>query len=370
MEDKLSKNADYPDNLKIVRDLDKQQWREFVENHHQGQIFHTPEMFDVFSLAGGHQPDLWAAVESDGKILTLFLPVQITLMNKWLRHFSLLTTRAVSYGNALCDAGGKGLWALDLLLKRYVELVDRKLLFTEFRNLSSTENTQTTLINHGFEYEEHMNYLIDLKRSPEDILKSISQRTRKYIKSGLRQGLVKIVEATTPEQVAICYELLQKTYRAAYVPLADRSLFDAAYRLLYPKQMIRFTLAYVGQNPVATSVDLLYKDVMYGWYGGLDRTYSRYMPNELLTWHILEWGAQNGFSVFDFGGAGRPGEDYGVRDFKAKFNGQTVNYGRNICIHAPNRLKLSKAVYFLARRIMSFRIRRPGYKDKALAQPE
>jgi lipid II:glycine glycyltransferase (peptidoglycan interpeptide bridge formation enzyme) len=113
--------------------------------------------------------------------------------------------------------------------------------------------------------------------------------------------------------------------------------------------MIRFTLAYVDQTPVATSIELLYKDVVYGWYGGVDRDYARYMPNELLTWNILEWGAEHGYAVYDFGGAGKPDEDYGPRAFKAKFGGTLVNYGRNIFVHMPLTLKISQTSFKLVR---------------------
>jgi serine/alanine adding enzyme len=66
-------------------------------------------------------------------------------------------------------------------------------------------------------------------------------------------------------------------------------------------------------------------------------------------WDVIKWGAGNGYGVLDFGGAGKPGEIYGVRDFKAKFNGRRVNYGRNTHVHAPLRMKVSETAYQVAR---------------------
>jgi lipid II:glycine glycyltransferase (peptidoglycan interpeptide bridge formation enzyme) len=203
----------------------------------------------------------------------------------------------------------------------------------------------------GFEYEDHLNFLINLARPSEEIFLEIGARTRKNIRHGLNKGLVNIVEATQPNQLGICYALLSQTYRAAKVPLANRSLFDAAFDLLHPKGMIRFTLAYVGDAPAACSIELLYKDVMYGWYGGMDRSFSRYVPNELLMWHILKWGSDNGYRLYDFGGAGSPNQKYPVRDFKAKFGGKLVCYGRNTYVHQPGFLWLSKQGYQLMRHL-------------------
>jgi lipid II:glycine glycyltransferase (peptidoglycan interpeptide bridge formation enzyme) len=101
----------------------------------------------------------------------------------------------------------------------------------------------------------------------------------------------------------------------------------------------------VNQIPVSASVELLYKDVIFGWYGGVNRAFRSYTSSEILTWHILRWGAENGYRLYDFGGAGEPGKHYGVRDFKAKFGGNLVCYGRNTYVHSPTLFRLSKQGY-------------------------
>jgi lipid II:glycine glycyltransferase (peptidoglycan interpeptide bridge formation enzyme) len=49
------------------------------------------------------------------------------------------------------------------------------------------------------------------------------------------------------------------------------------------------------------------------------------------------------------GGAGNPDEEYGVPNFKAKFGGELVSFGRNICVHKPLLLCLSKLGYRIYR---------------------
>ncbi len=333
-------------NVLVVRSLPEEQWRDFVQDHPHGNIFHTPEMFEVFRRAEGHHPALWAATRQ-GRILALLLPVNITLMGGLLRP---LTTRSVVYGGVLCAEGAEGQEALRVLLRAYRREMNGASLFTELRNLSDLEKIQPVLIESGFAYDDHLNYLIDLAPSPEEVLQSLGRRTRKHIRRGLRQGDVNVEVMTDREGVARCYDLLAQTYNSAEVPLADLSLFEAAFDLLYPKEMIRFTLARVDEAVAAVSVELLYKDIVYGWYGGLDREYGSYMPNEMLMWNILEWGAQHGYKVYDFGGAGHPDEEYGVRDFKAKFGGQLVCFGRNTYVHSSLLLKLSAGGYELYRR--------------------
>lgn len=333
----------------VVNELSEIVWRRFVDQHPAGNIFHTPEMFEVFSRTDRHQPTLWAAVDRDGSPLALMLPVQVSVVGGLLRQ---LTTRAVVYGSVLWEPSREGKEALALLMKSYLQRTDGSVLFTELRNLTSLEDVQPILRACGFAYEDHLNYLIDLNLPPEVVFENIGSRTRKNIRRGLNRAQVVVDEVTERSQLDSCYDLLRKTYQAAQVPLADYSLFEAAFDILRPKGMVRFTLARVDDDPAAVSVELLYKDILYGWYGGLDRTYSSFVPNELLMWHILQWGAENGYSHYDFGGAGKPDEEYGVRDFKAKFGGKLVCYGRNTWIPRPWLLRACQTGYEIYRRFL------------------
>lgn len=332
--------------ITVVRTLAEDSWRQFVADNPTGNIFHTPEMFQVYSRTKRFHPELWAATCGD-RVLALLLPVRISVMGGFL---SRLSTRSVSFGSVLSAPGAEGLDALTHLLRTYTNEVDGITLFTEMRNLSDLASYQPALQAHGFKYEAHLNYHINLRRPMEDIFGSIGRRARKHIRHEIKAGVVVCEEVTDPGQLAVCYDLLRATYHAARVPLPDCSLFDASFDLLYPKSMVRFTLAYVDHAPAAVSVDLFYKDVVYGWYGGMNRAYKGNRSNELLTWHLLQLSAERGYGLYDFGGAGKPGEQYGVRDFKAKFGGDLVSYGRNICVHAPLRLRLTEMAYHLWRR--------------------
>jgi serine/alanine adding enzyme len=333
--------------MEIVRELEETAWRAFVEQHPEGMIFHSPEMFRVFGRTKGCRPELWAAVEKR-RIMALFLPVRIAWKGGALRPW---TSRAVCFGGVLGYPGAEGNSALSFLLNAYAREIRHAVIFTEIRNRCDSGPIQPTLRREGFLFEDHLEYVIDLGRPLEAIFQSIGRRTRKHIKHGLNRGAVRVEEIHDRRRLGECYDLLAKTYRAAKVPLTDRSLFEAAFDLLYPRKMVRFALASVDGQPAAVSVELLYKKVLFGWYGGLDRRYSAFVPNELLMWDIFQWGAKNGCGRYEFGGAGKPNETYGVRDFKAKFGGALVNYGRNSRVHRPVLFNIGRTAYQLARRI-------------------
>ena len=60
----------------------------------------------------------------------------------------------------------------------------------------------------------------------------------------------------------------------------------------------------------------------------------------MCTWYPIEWGSLNGYDIFDFGGAGKVGEKYGVRNFKSQFGGKEIQNSRFISINSHYTRKL------------------------------
>lgn len=335
--------------MKVINDIDKEQWRDYVFNHPDGNIFQTPEMYQVFAGTKGYTPELWVVTNQRDEIKALLVPVVITLS----KTFKTITSRAVSFGSILHSHDAEGREALNLLLAEYRNNSKKDILFTELRNISNLKDIQPDLENSGFTYEPHLNFLINLRPPESEVFANIDKRTRKHIRSGLRRQEFDIIEVDNDDLLKQGYEILRSTYQNSNVPLADFSLFKSAMDILHPQKMLRVIAALVNDEMVGISLELLYKDIIYAWYGGVDRNFSKYYPGEIMTWDMFWWGSENGYAVYDFGGAGTPDEEYGVRDYKAKFGGELVEFGRNIYIHHPFLFKASQVGYQMLRRFIS-----------------
>lgn len=78
----------------------------------------------------------------------------------------------------------------------------------------------------------------------------------------------------------------------------------------------------------------VYRNTIYDWYMcGLDSEFKAQSPSVMATWAGIEYAAKNGLKYFDFMGAGKPDDNYGVRKFKSKFGGKEVRYGRYLRIN-------------------------------------
>jgi len=333
----------------ITHNLLESTWRQYVENHPNGNIFQTPEMFQVFAAAKGFEPGLWAATQGE-RILALLLPVEVSLAAGLPKSF---TARSVVYGGALSWTEIQGQMAMKQLILNYQAQTNHRVLFTEIRNLVEDRFTQSIFQETGFKFEDHNDYIVNLAMPVEQVWAKIHKSARKEIRQAQRKNPVSIRAIDDRRLLPRWYKLIQGSFSWNHVPLADISLFESAFDVLYPKGMIQFLIGTApdGQD-IAASVALLYKKTIYGWYRGFDRRYGFCLPNDQMVWYVLQWGAENGYESFDFGGAGRPNEHYGPRNFKAKFGGRLVNYGRNSYTHSPYRLKLSAFVYQLYRKVL------------------
>jgi hypothetical protein len=65
-------------------------------------------------------------------------------------------------------------------------------------------------------------------------------------------------------------------------------------------------------------------------------------PNDFLMWNVICWAHRNGYKYFDFGGGGKQGVPYGVRDYKMKYGCEIEDYGRYIYTHRPLAYKAGK----------------------------
>jgi serine/alanine adding enzyme len=332
---------------RVVRDLDRDRWADFVDAHPGGSIFHTPEMYSVFERTRNHKPSVWATLDQRDRVLALLTPVAITTISGPLKA---LTTRLVCFGGPLLaeDADES---ALESLLHEYQEQTGRAALYTEFRNLIDTTHLADALQSHGFTHEGHLNFLVDLTAGEDQLWRRIAAPARRNVRAAQRAG-VEVGEAVAPDDVSAGYAVLREVYARLRVPLPDVSLFHAAQSILQPLGRYKMLLAKLNGETIGVLTLLLYKHVVYYWYTGTLRSHAKARAGDLLVWHAIRLGHDDGYGVLDFGGAGKPEQTYGVRDFKAKYGGDLVNFGRDIWVPAPLRLRLATFGFETIRRFL------------------
>lgn len=323
-------------------------WDAYVRDHPKGCVFHTSEMVRVFQATKHHAPLALASIRADGRITALLVSVRVQTLPPPMGQ---LSSRAIFYAEPLCDDHPDSMFALSQLVARHDVQRKRTVLFAEVRPLFAPGCERIVLERAGYNYLEYLNYLYDVSQPPEAMWAELHKSAHRAIRSCERRGLT-VCEVPADEAVEQLYPLLKLSYGHSGVPLADRTLFDTTAQRLHPPGLAKFFAAYEGSTPVAMDVMLTFKDRIYFWYGGVERS-AQGSPCSLLRWFELKWAHENGFAICDSGGAGWPNVPYGVRDFKQKFGGTLVQFGRYRKVFAPWKLALAEKVYEFRRSLVS-----------------
>lgn len=336
------------DEIVITTSIDPEEWDHFVDNHPEGNIFHTQSMAKVWNQTKKREALSLAAIDDTGKIIAVLQAVIIKEKIDFLGSFS---ARSVIHGGPLYLADSKGQKASTALIKEHDKICQKRALYSQIRNLCDTSSKIDLFKQLDYQYEEHLNFLIELKKSEEELWKQLKKSRRYGIRSAEKNNVI-IEEVSDKSLIPTIYDIIRETYRIAKVPLADISLFESAFDILDHKGMMKIFLAKQNENYIGTIIILLYKGVAYDWYAAAYRKYLNAYPNDLLAWHAIKWCKENGFSTFDFGGAGKPDVPYGPREFKQQFGGESTNYGRYSKIYSPFKLKIAESGYELYKRVI------------------
>jgi len=329
--------------LKIIDDIRKEDWASFVYSHPRGNIFQTEEIYDVYKDTKNYLPiKLFCIDEDTGELVGVLVGSLIKDLNNVL---STYLSRSVIQGGPLALNNSSQI--SESLLLEYDKYAGKKSVITEIRHLFDCPD----LHNIGsYKFEGHLNFLINLNQSEDQLWTQIHKSRRKNIKNAEKEGVI-VEEMAEENLIPAFYDLLNETYRKVKTPLADISLFKSAFNKLVPKNMVKFFLLKRNNEYVGARSVLVYKGLVYDWYAGSSQEASFLSPDSCLVWHILKWGIQNNYKTFDFGGGGKPNVEYGPREFKRRFGGELVNYGRSNKVHSGIKFGIAKKGLEIYRKI-------------------
>ena len=211
------------------------------------------------------------------------------------------------------------------LLKKAIDGLRQRVIYLETRNFKDYSTDRALFEKAGFQYEPHYDFIVDT--SSEEVVETNMGKSRKRdVKASLKNGAT-LIDNPTLEEVHAFYEILKDLYKTKVkTPLFPLSFFEKLYQTSFSK----FILVSYNQEIVGGTVCVFDDETVYEWFAcGKDGVYKNVYPSTVATYYGILFAAQSGRKVFDMMGAGAPGDGgYGVRDFKSKFGGKLVEYGR------------------------------------------
>lgn len=307
--------------IKLLTELDENMFNrldEFVTNHPHGNFFQSPQAFNFYKSFTNIRPSYIIAHEND-EIIACLLYILMKEPNSIKGYFS---RRIISEGGPLIAEDDS------FILSKIISELDKHIkdtIYVEFRNFTDPSKHKKVFNNHDYDFIEHLNYIVNID-SYEQVRANLSKSKKRQINKSIKNG-AEIVEAKSVKEVITLYKILADLYKEKVKkPLPPIEFFTHFFDM---ENLGKYFLIKLNGEIIGGIMCPIYKQTIYEWYVcGEDDKYKDIYPSVLATWAPIEYAANNGLKYFDFLGAGKPDEDYGVREFKSKFGGQLVNYGR------------------------------------------
>ena len=300
--------------------IDPVMWSELVKQSPMATWFQTREaymffkdlsFFDAFAIA----------IESDGQLRGLVVGYIQKDGGKIKQFFS---RRAIVVGGPLLSDEITD-EELVFLLSALTKGLQKKAIFIETRNFNDYTRWRTVFEQSGFSYEPHY-----------DVNSKLDRNRKRNIKKALDNGVV-IDENPSADDLRQLYLMLEELYTTKVkTPLFPFEFFEK-FRAI-PSSRFFVAKNAEGQLLGGLVCVALEHRAVYAWLAcGDDYNYKSLSPSVMVNYAGVSCAAREGMPRFDFMGAGKPDDGgYGVRDFKLKFGGELVEYGRYV--HVCNRL--------------------------------
>ena len=325
--------------------VDHIRWLELISRSPLATPFQTPQFYNFCNATPFHRGLVCAVEDKNGSYLALC--VADIIREKGCKGF--FSRRAVIYGGPLLKEKSR-VEVLPFLLSNLHEELRKEVIYIEIRNLRDYSE-YTPAFNHlAWKYIPWLNVRKKLNfQNTDELLNSLKYNRRREIRLTIKSGL-KYSETKNQKDTEEVYKLLFDLYQNKIgLPLPAFQYFkDFRNTGLMKVFAVKDDETVVGGSfCVVSGNDSIYTFYYCGMRNYKPKTY----PTHLAVLAAMEYGVKNGLKYLDFMGAGKAGEEYGVRNYKMEFGGDLVEEGRYLKVENKLLYMLGvKAVHILRRR--------------------
>jgi len=245
--------------LTELRRIDRKKWSEFVYDHPYGNIFQTPEMFEVYQNTKNYEPVFLAVVNEKDEILGTLLAVIQKEYSGLLGNF---TARSIIWGGPLIKDNETEIY--EILLKEYNQSIKGKAIYSQFRNFWKQGDNIRIFDKYGLKYEEHLNITIDLILDKNLLWKNLAKSRREGVRKAQRNNLI-FGFTNSKEIIPTFYNLLSKTYKHAKLPYPKIDFFYSLHKKFSSNSLKFFTLCKDNEVIIILAA-LIFNKCLYAFF--------------------------------------------------------------------------------------------------------
>jgi CelD/BcsL family acetyltransferase involved in cellulose biosynthesis len=306
-------------------------WIDFVRSQPRATCFHHPAWAGLLTDCYGYQAFALALTDDAGRTVAGLPVIEVTRPWGERRWVSLPFTDHCT-PLAIDD---------DALQNLVLNLIEAQKIY----NLSSIR-VRADLKMHGAGGDSFNSrsdaFLHTLRLQPD-----AQSLFRRFNKTQVQRNILKAerVGVSVHWGDSLCdlevfYSLHVGTRRRLGIPVQPKRFFDLLWEGILSAGLGFLLIVYKDDRPIAGAVFLVSNGVIIYKYGASDHKFLRFRPNNLLFWHAIRWGCDNGYHTFDFGRT--DAENAGLRKFKNGWGTDEVPLVYSVVGSRPTKFSLGR----------------------------
>ncbi len=213
--------------------------------------------------------------------------------------------------------------------------IEPDVILSKAKDIYSSPTAQNDRVNNAFKkspkplFTKH-NFILDLTKSEEELLKNMHPKTRYNIRIAEKHG-VTVKERTDNEAFKTYLKLYFETTKRQGYHGHNENYHRKVWETLKKEGMARLLIATYQNEPLTAWMLFNFKDILYYPYGGSSIAHREVMSNNLVAWKAIKLGKKLKLKTFDMWGALGPNPDpkdpwIGFHRFKSGYGGRLVEY--------------------------------------------
>ena len=284
----------------LLLNPEDERWLDFASSNSQANIFHHPAWQHLLSSCYGYAPFVLVVHDDTGEICAGLPLMEI---NSWVTGRRWVSLPFTDYCAPLSRDDESLTCLTNWIINAYQ---DKQAPRIELR----WEFPQNEMILRSSDMVVHT---IELNADPDLVAKGLKRTHRQNIRTAEKRG-VRVERGDQIEHLRMYYELQLETRRRHGVPAQPWRFFKCLAHSLFEPGLGFVLLAYKDDECLAGIVFLHWQKTITAKYAASRTDSWKLRPNNLLFWSGIQWGCENGYTMFDFGRTEKT--DSGLRRYK------------------------------------------------------
>jgi lipid II:glycine glycyltransferase (peptidoglycan interpeptide bridge formation enzyme) len=204
-----------------------------------------------------------------------------------------------------------------------------KAVFLRFEPKDSSDEKMPQDFIQTLDIQPSRTQILDLKKSPEELLAQMHPKTRYNIQLSSRRG-VKVRESQDSKEAKIFYKLAQETGERNQFKIYPFDYYQKMVKILGQADLLKIFSAEYDQKTIAAILVIYFGKTAVYTHGASSSDDRNLMAPHLLQWKAILESMKRNCESYDFWGVAPPGDEQhpwaGISRFKRGFSGNDIKY--------------------------------------------